>query len=158
MRFGTLLSALAVGRWGSGKHPLVFMGAGILLMGSVFAGAAFVTVTGQAGFCVNMMLFRSRCMFCDYTVQLAAEAPHARSLHRPGIRNRRQPIRVRRLFLVKQPAGHSSRLPDQPQHSLSRVSCPRCLERRSSSCGQESKTGTKRRKSFSNPRLNAAVV
>ncbi len=48
------------------------MGAGTLLMGSVFAGAALVTVTGQA------------------TVQLAA-VPHARGLHRPGIRNRRQP-------------------------------------------------------------------
>ncbi|CQR52236.1 MFS transporter [Paenibacillus riograndensis] len=57
--FGTLLSALAVGRLGSGKHPLVFMGTGTLLMGSVFAGAALVTVTGQAGFWMDTMLFGS---------------------------------------------------------------------------------------------------
>lgn len=57
--FGTLLSALTVGRKGSGKHPLLLMSAGAMLMGSVFAGAALVTAHGEAGIGMNVILFSS---------------------------------------------------------------------------------------------------
>ncbi|MGN7764597.1 MFS transporter [Paenibacillus sp. 22594] len=57
--FGTLLSALVVGRMGSSKRPLVFMATGTILMGSVFANAALVTAYGQAGLWMNMILFGS---------------------------------------------------------------------------------------------------
>ncbi|OKP99915.1 MFS transporter [Paenibacillus sp. P46E] len=57
--FGTLLSALVVGRMGSSKRPLVFMATGTILMGSVFTSAALVTAYGQAGLWMNIMLFGS---------------------------------------------------------------------------------------------------
>ncbi|WP_379158565.1 MFS transporter [Paenibacillus sp. sgz5001063] len=57
--FGTLFSALVVGRMGSSRYPLVFMAAGTILMGSVFASAGLVTAYGQAGLWMNMMMFGS---------------------------------------------------------------------------------------------------
>lgn len=56
---GTLCAALAIGRKGSGKHPLVLMSAGAILMGSVFVSAALVTEYGEAGLWMNVMLFGS---------------------------------------------------------------------------------------------------
>ncbi|WP_440961317.1 MFS transporter [Paenibacillus nitricinens] len=57
--FGTLLSALLVSRLGSGKHPLIFMGLGAVIMGVVFSGAGIVTAHGQAGIWMNIALFGS---------------------------------------------------------------------------------------------------
>ncbi|MHA6534510.1 MFS transporter [Paenibacillus sp. BAC0078] len=57
--FGTLLSAVTSGRLGCSKRPLVFMGAGTVLMGSVFTIAALVTAYGQAGLWMNITLFGS---------------------------------------------------------------------------------------------------
>ncbi|MNE67708.1 enterobactin exporter EntS [compost metagenome] len=42
-----------------GKRPLLFMGAGAILMGSVFTAAALVTAYGEAGLWMNIMLFSS---------------------------------------------------------------------------------------------------
>lgn len=55
--FGTLLAALLVGRIGSGKHPLIFMSLGAILMGSVFSSAGVITAYGQAGLWMNLTLF-----------------------------------------------------------------------------------------------------
>ncbi|MEK4354568.1 MFS transporter [Paenibacillus sp. FSL R5-0475] len=57
--FGTLLSALLVSRLGSGKHPLIFMGLGAVIMGVVFSSAGIVTAHGQAGIWMNIALFGS---------------------------------------------------------------------------------------------------
>ncbi|MEK3751248.1 MFS transporter [Paenibacillus sp. FSL E2-8871] len=57
--FGTLLSALLVSRLGSGKHPLIFMGLGAVIMGVVFSSAGIVTAHGQAGIWMNITLFGS---------------------------------------------------------------------------------------------------
>ncbi|MEK4291841.1 MFS transporter [Paenibacillus odorifer] len=57
--FGTLLSALLVSRLGSGKHPLIFMGLGAIIMGIVFSSAGIVTAHGQAGIWMNIALFGS---------------------------------------------------------------------------------------------------
>jgi MFS family permease len=57
--FGTLLSALLVSRLGSGKHPLIFMGLGAVIMGIVFSSAGIVTAHGQAGIWMNIALFGS---------------------------------------------------------------------------------------------------
>ncbi|MEK3662728.1 MFS transporter [Paenibacillus sp. FSL F4-0236] len=57
--FGTLLSALLVSRLGSGKHPLIFMGLGAVIMGVVFSSAGIVTAHGQAGIWMNIDLFGS---------------------------------------------------------------------------------------------------
>ncbi|WP_449600120.1 MFS transporter [Paenibacillus sp. Marseille-Q9583] len=57
--FGTLLSALLVSRLGSGKHPLIFMGLGAVIMGVVFSSAGVVTAHGQAGIWMNIALFGS---------------------------------------------------------------------------------------------------
>lgn len=57
--FGTLLSALLVSRLGSGKHPLIFMGIGAVIMGVVFSSAGIVTAHGQAGIWMNIALFGS---------------------------------------------------------------------------------------------------
>ncbi|HEY4430698.1 MAG TPA: MFS transporter [Paenibacillus sp.] len=54
---GTLLSALFVSRIGSGKHPLVFMGVGAVIMGVVFSSAGIVTAHGQAGMWMYIALF-----------------------------------------------------------------------------------------------------
>lgn len=56
---GTLLSALLVSRIGSGKHPLIFMGLGAVIMGVVFSSAGLVTAHGQAGIWMNIALFGS---------------------------------------------------------------------------------------------------
>lgn len=56
---GTLLSALLVSRLGSGKHPLIFMGLGAVIMGIVFSSAGIVTAHGQAGIWMNIALFGS---------------------------------------------------------------------------------------------------
>lgn len=56
---GTLLSALLVGRLGSGKHPLILMGLGAVIMGAVFSSAGIVTAYGQAGLWMNIALFGS---------------------------------------------------------------------------------------------------
>ncbi|OMD44394.1 MFS transporter [Paenibacillus odorifer] len=56
---GTLLSALLVSRIGSGKHPLIFMGLGAVIMGVVFSSAGVVTAHGQAGIWMNIALFGS---------------------------------------------------------------------------------------------------
>ncbi|WP_339281630.1 MFS transporter [Paenibacillus sp. FSL H8-0282] len=56
---GTLLSALLVSRIGSGKHTLVFMGLGAVIMGVVFSSAGIVTAHGQAGLWMNIALFGS---------------------------------------------------------------------------------------------------
>ncbi|KUP24782.1 MFS transporter [Paenibacillus sp. DMB5] len=54
---GTLLPALAASR--TGRRPLIFMSAGAILMGSVFAAAALVTAYGEAGLWMNIILFGS---------------------------------------------------------------------------------------------------
>ncbi|WP_246188215.1 MFS transporter [Paenibacillus tengchongensis] len=55
--FGTLISAIAVGKRGSGKRPLAVMGAGAVLMGIVFAVASLVTAFGEAGLWMYITLF-----------------------------------------------------------------------------------------------------
>lgn len=56
---GTLIAAVTAGRLGSSKRPLVFMGIGAMLMGSVFAVAGLVTAYGEAGLIMNIVMFGS---------------------------------------------------------------------------------------------------
>ncbi|BCG57211.1 MFS transporter [Paenibacillus sp. URB8-2] len=54
---GTLIAALLVGRMGSSRPPLLFMGLGAVLMGAVFAGAAVATAYGEPGAVIYIILF-----------------------------------------------------------------------------------------------------
>jgi len=56
---GTLLSALLVGKLKGGKRPLLFMGAGAVLMGAVFANAGVVSSYMEAGLLLKVALFGS---------------------------------------------------------------------------------------------------
>ncbi|WP_052087851.1 MFS transporter [Paenibacillus wynnii] len=56
---GTLFSALLVSKRKGGTRPLIYMGAGAVLMGTVFASAALITYYVQAGILMNVALFGS---------------------------------------------------------------------------------------------------
>lgn len=54
---GTLIAALAAGKLGASRRPLVFMGCGAALMGLVFAVAAVATAYGTPGTLIYITLF-----------------------------------------------------------------------------------------------------
>lgn len=54
---GTLISAVASGRIGGSRYPLLFMGFGAVLMGAVFTVAAVATANGEPGIMIYIILF-----------------------------------------------------------------------------------------------------